>query len=716
MAEYITNVVGQTSKLDWAFPFERKGQFPLDRSALFSSLADAQKYATGAGDDERKLGGTSYVGQVISVYEAGVDDAPATVNAYIITPARGLMKLAATTTSGDVTADIAELQGKVATLISDLDALEAAVSGMYTNEQIDALIAGAKDDRVDALVEKVGSAAEGETAATGLYALIDAETARATAAEKALTDADTALDTAVKAAQKTADDTKARVDAFLDTEGLADTIDSLKDIKDELEALTDATELANAIVVKADKVTGATAGNFAGLDANGNLTDSGKKATDFATPAEVKAVDDKLANYYTKEEIAGLNHATKGELETAITTEAERAGKAEKANADAITAIKDHETVDSFADVVAELAKKQDKLTEGAYATESYVTGQINTLKTVDIADAAALGQKGIDNAAAAQGTANEAKGIAEGAAAKAGTNETNLANLTAVVQGEGGHASQISGLTERVGTAEGTIATHTENIGKNATAAANAQAQADEALRVANLKTTMGEVEAKGYAVAETVNAEIAKKTTMAEVEAKGYAVAETVNADLAKKADKETTYTKTEVDGLIAPLATTENLNKVQATAEQGVADAAVAKGVADAAKARIDAFIDGTAEAESAIDTLVEIQQYMNADTLAFTQLSNKVTNIENGTTTVPKATDADTVDGKHASDFEIAGAAEDALAEAKEYADAINTGVMSVESLTDLLVITTDENGNVKIALPNEIIFNGGGANV
>ena len=37
---------------------------------------------------------------------------------------------------------------------------------------------------------------------------------------------------------------------------------------------------------KADKVTGATAGNFAGLDANGNLTDSGKKAADFA-PADI---------------------------------------------------------------------------------------------------------------------------------------------------------------------------------------------------------------------------------------------------------------------------------------------------------------------------------------------------------------------------------------------------------------------------------------------
>jgi hypothetical protein len=38
---------------------------------------------------------------------------------------------------------------------------------------------------------------------------------------------------------------------------------------------------------KADKVGGATSGNLAGLDSDGNLTDSGKKASDFATPIPV---------------------------------------------------------------------------------------------------------------------------------------------------------------------------------------------------------------------------------------------------------------------------------------------------------------------------------------------------------------------------------------------------------------------------------------------
>ena len=70
MTDYISNVVNQTSKLDWAFPFQRTGAFPIDRSSLFSSLEDAIAYASGVGNDERALGGTSYIGQPISVYNS----------------------------------------------------------------------------------------------------------------------------------------------------------------------------------------------------------------------------------------------------------------------------------------------------------------------------------------------------------------------------------------------------------------------------------------------------------------------------------------------------------------------------------------------------------------------------------------------------------------------------------------------------------------------
>ena len=46
--------------------------------------------------------------------------------------------------------------------------------------------------------------------------------------------------------------------------------------------LTQYAAIVSMYASKTDKVTGATAGNFAGLDENGNLTDSGKKPTDFA--------------------------------------------------------------------------------------------------------------------------------------------------------------------------------------------------------------------------------------------------------------------------------------------------------------------------------------------------------------------------------------------------------------------------------------------------
>ena len=182
MAEYILDVMSQTSKLDWAFPFQRTGAFPIDRSAVFSSLEDAQKYALGldsnkAPQDERGLGGTSYVGQVISVYEAGVEAneetgaaaVPASVNAYIITPARGLLKLAATTASGDVTADIAELQGKVNQLISDLETLEGTVDKKADKTYVDEELAKKAD--TSALQEEVERAQAAEKANADAIAL-----------------------------------------------------------------------------------------------------------------------------------------------------------------------------------------------------------------------------------------------------------------------------------------------------------------------------------------------------------------------------------------------------------------------------------------------------------------------------------------------------------------------------------------------------------------
>lgn len=84
---------------------------------------------------------------------------------------------------------------------------------------------------------------------------------------------------------------------------------------------------------------------------------------------------------------------------------------------------------------------------------------------------------------------------------------------------------------------------------------------------------------------------------------------------------------------------------------------AAAAAAQGTANEAKTKIDTFL-GTVTPDGSkdiIDTLQEINNYVGEHGQEFAALSGKVTNIENGTTVVPKASDADTLDGKQAADF-------------------------------------------------------------
>lgn len=98
MASYIDI----NNKLDWAMPFQRTGKFPLDRSSMFASKADADKYAKGDGTDERQLGGTSYVGQIITVYENG------SVNVYTIQEDKTLKEIGSVEgVEGDLSAEIA---------------------------------------------------------------------------------------------------------------------------------------------------------------------------------------------------------------------------------------------------------------------------------------------------------------------------------------------------------------------------------------------------------------------------------------------------------------------------------------------------------------------------------------------------------------------------------------------------------------------------------
>ena len=135
-----------TSKLDWAMPFQRTGKFPLDRSSIFDSYADALAYAKQDGSDKRSLGGSSYIGQIIAVYgnDAGASNGNGEViysqevAAYIITgvgESAALMRLAQTTATGDFASDIQALQTALSTLEIRVKALEDKPDVVDTNTE-----------------------------------------------------------------------------------------------------------------------------------------------------------------------------------------------------------------------------------------------------------------------------------------------------------------------------------------------------------------------------------------------------------------------------------------------------------------------------------------------------------------------------------------------------------------------------------------------------
>lgn len=91
------------------------------------------------------------------------------------------------------------------------------------------------------------------------------------------------------------------------THGLMSATDKVK-----IDALPDRSDLDNSLAAKADKVSNATAGNFAALDVNGNLTDSGHKHTDYKTVQS--AVADPSASGSTLVAIDTISQNANGEI------------------------------------------------------------------------------------------------------------------------------------------------------------------------------------------------------------------------------------------------------------------------------------------------------------------------------------------------------------------------------------------------------------------
>ena len=169
-------IMNDAAYMGFPLSIKRGNPAPVDTTAVWYNKAELETYA--------KSGATAYVGQILTLV------ADNKCEAYMISNEAGtLVKLASTTASGDLASDVSTLQGQVASLI-----------------------------------EKVGSATQGETVATGLYALIEAAQKQA---DKGVADAKTADDKAA-AAQTDVDALEAVVGAD-DTAGLRKRIKTNED-------------------------------------------------------------------------------------------------------------------------------------------------------------------------------------------------------------------------------------------------------------------------------------------------------------------------------------------------------------------------------------------------------------------------------------------------------------------------------------------------------
>lgn len=317
---------------------KRGNPIPLDTTAVWYNKTELETYAAS--------GATAYVGQVLTLV------ADNKCEAYMISNEAGtLIKLASTTASGDLSSDVAALQGQVADLVS-----------------------------------KVGKAAEDETvAATGLYKEIadvltiankgvaDAGTAQ-TASEKAQGDVDTlkttigaddtaglrkrikANETAISTLQGTDANKSARAIAAEEVakivDGAPESFDTLKELSDWISTHgNDATAMNSAIAKLQDIVAGIGGENEKATvvayvtDAIAALKigDYAKAADLTSLAARVKTLEDSPAAGITAEKIAAWDakqDAGNYVDQTAYDTKISALETADSNNTKAIAAVK----------------------------------------------------------------------------------------------------------------------------------------------------------------------------------------------------------------------------------------------------------------------------------------------------------------------------------------------------------------------------------------
>lgn len=150
----VIKTIANTDYASTPIAYKRGNPIPIDTTLVWYDMSELETYAAS--------GATAYVGQVL----AYVDSENKTASAYLITNEAGaLMKLASTTSTGDLAGDVATLQTEVNALKEIADNLGALAS----KDEI------TKEDLAEALKQELEGKANSATTLAG-YGITDAYT------------------------------------------------------------------------------------------------------------------------------------------------------------------------------------------------------------------------------------------------------------------------------------------------------------------------------------------------------------------------------------------------------------------------------------------------------------------------------------------------------------------------------------------------------------
>jgi hypothetical protein len=611
-----------------------------------------------------------------------------------------------------------------------LEAIEAA--RVEISKEIDDDVKVAKD-RADAAYTLAESKVDASTYATD---------------KKALEDEDAAV-------RAIAEGVRDAFNTFMSSEDIDGTVNTLKEIQAEIDKMTDATELATAIASKAEKTyvdeelakkqdviaentydaygSAATAKSEAIADAEGKIATAKQEAITAAATAAAgiyatqtalgeleTALDERLDVLEAIDHEAYTTNVVFNEYKTTVentyaTKEALEPVAQDAANAK--TAVGNLET--RFDEIVAvggePNAINKIQVNGSELPISDKTVNIVVPTKASDLTDdtgfdaritaAQTQADKGVNNASAAQTTANEAKAKAEANEAAVGTLNTTVAghteaitknagDITALQNADIAHAAEYEALS-------GIVSGHTEAIAKKAE---------QTALDAVSQKVSTNETAIKtiNETTIPAVNTAINKKADADKVYTKDEVDAITGTpegkslVDLIEEAKTEATYDDSAVKALIKT-----NADAIAVLNGDTETTGSVAKIAADTAKAEVAIVIGAAPEA---MDTLEEVAAWINNDQSGAAAMAADISANKSAIATINNAETG-------------------ILAQAKSYADSAVAGIpaATAEKLGlvkfDNATIKMNENNQLYVAKVStdileqgsaELVLNGGSA--